>query len=221
MPTRARTAMKSTASLDAQEAAALELENERLAEANRVQALEIARLTQANARLAEFQVPIYDEGGRQVGSTLLTPPAKRTRVCGSLPSSSSPSYSSGDSAGGEGSHDGGLRALAAMTSSMTTVKKERDEARDSEESANMILFGEGGMQEQHGAMKKVCVDVQRALLEAGCPKKQKSDTDPAVPFYYSVGGSYSSRGQVPWNGALKRAMTPAEGVEWLATNRSR
>ena len=55
------------------------------------------------------------------------------------------------------------------------------------------------------------------MLEVGCPKRLKSYQDPAVPFFYSVGGSWESQGQVPWNAVVKRAMTPAEGIEWLAT----
>ena len=29
------------------------------------------------------------------------------------------------------------------------------------------------------------MDTQQEMLDAGCPKRQKSDNDEAVPFYYS------------------------------------
>ena len=68
-------------------------------------------------------------------------------------------------------------------------------------------------------LKQAVLDTQWALLAAGCPKKMKSDKDKNVPSYYSVGGSADGRGEVPWNVKEKRAMTPAEGVEWLANER--
>ena len=65
------------------------------------------------------------------------------------------------------------------------------------------------------AMKQALLDAQKALIAASVPSKLKSDKDKKVPFYYSVGGSADSRGEVLWDDAKKRAMTPAEGIEWL------
>ena len=67
------------------------------------------------------------------------------------------------------------------------------------------------------------MDTQRELLDAGVPKRQKSDKSPdaQIPFYYSVGGSADGQGMVPWNKECGRAMTPAEGVAWLAEERAR
>ena len=70
-------------------------------------------------------------------------------------------------------------------------------------------------------VSQTLMDTQRELLDAGVPKRQKSDKDPAVPFYYSVGGSADGQGVVPWNEECRRAMTPAEGVAWLAEERER
>ena len=77
------------------------------------------------------------------------------------------------------------------------------------------------MQVQHSQMKKALLDVQKALIDAGCPKKLKSHEDNSVPFFYSCGGSYERQGHVPWSVAEKRALTPAEGVEWLAMRNMR
>ena len=65
-------------------------------------------------------------------------------------------------------------------------------------------------------MKTVILDAQAALLSAGVPSKTKPDKD--VPFYYGC-DSWRSKGEIPWNSEEGRAMTPSEGVLWLAMKR--
>ena len=48
---------------------------------------------------------------------------------------------------------------------------------------------------------------------------KKSDQDEGIWFYYSAGGSANSRGDVPWNVAEKRALTPKECIEYFAADR--
>ena len=51
------------------------------------------------------------------------------------------------------------------------------------------------------------------MLETDLPSKQK--TDDHVPTYFQA-NSWTSRLQTPWNDDVKRAMTPAEGIQLLA-----
>ena len=90
--------------------------------------------------------------------------------------------------------------------------------QESEEMLNGMVMP---LEQMRRELKQAVLDTQWALLAAGCPKKLKSDRDKNVPSYYSVGGSADGRGEVPWNVAEKRAMTPAEGVEWLANEREK
>ena len=95
------------------------------------------------------------------------------------------------------------------------TQKELTDVQDSEENLNMMCWGEGGLEQMRREMKQALLNAQRALIAASVPSKLKSDKDKKVPFYYSVGGSADSQGDVPWNDAEKRALTVAEGIEWL------
>ena len=46
------------------------------------------------------------------------------------------------------------------------------------------------------------------------PTRQKNDKQ--TPYWFSAGGSWQRQGDVPWLEEQRRAMTPAEGVAWLA-----
>ena len=55
-----------------------------------------------------------------------------------------------------------------------------------------------------------------ALLEAGVPSKQKAVEQ--TPWCY-LGNSAACLDNIPWDTHSKRAITPAEGVAWLARER--
>ena len=65
-------------------------------------------------------------------------------------------------------------------------------------------------------MKGLMLESQKAMLEANLPKRQKSDRD--IPYYYGA-NSWTNQGDVPWNEAEKRALTPAEGIQILVAER--
>ena len=56
------------------------------------------------------------------------------------------------------------------------------------------------------------------LVYPGVPSKLKGDDQ--VPYYY-MSGSWLKQDVIPWNAEEKRAMTPAEGVDWLIKEASR
>ena len=64
--------------------------------------------------------------------------------------------------------------------------------------------------------KTLLKDAKNALLDAGVPSRLKPDRH--VPWYYGE-ASYTSQEKIPWNVEAKRALTPAEGVAWLASER--
>ena len=65
-------------------------------------------------------------------------------------------------------------------------------------------------------MKGLMLESQKAMLEAGLPKKLKRDED--IPHYYGC-DSWRKQCDVPWNEAEKRALTPAEGIQILVAER--
>ena len=65
-------------------------------------------------------------------------------------------------------------------------------------------------------LKELVLQTLEALLAAGVPSRQKSDKD--IPQYYAR-KPWASSDVVPWNVGERRAMTPAEGVEWLAASK--
>jgi hypothetical protein len=67
-------------------------------------------------------------------------------------------------------------------------------------------------------MKNMMLASKAALLEVGVPKKQKNDKD--IPYWYGE-CSWASAADIPWNVDAKRAMTPAEGINWLASGAGR
>ena len=162
------------------------------------------RVKELEKRLQDFEAPVFDEEGNEVGTLLPpNPPAKRRRTDG-----------------GGLSASGGLSALAVLDQSkvkqeLAETQKELAVVQDSEENLNMMCWGEGGLEAMRREMKQALLHAQKALIAASVPSKLKSDKDKKVPFYYSVGGSADSQGEVPWNDAEKRAFTPAEGIEWL------
>ena len=66
--------------------------------------------------------------------------------------------------------------------------------------------------------KTLLKDAKNALLDAGVPSRLKPDR--YVPWYYGE-ASYANQEEIPWNVEAKRALTPAEGVAWLASERDR
>ena len=68
-------------------------------------------------------------------------------------------------------------------------------------------------QRRHG-LKAITLGTQQALIAAGVPVLWKSDSQ--IPHWYSGGGSWQAKGKVPWLAEKRRAMTPAEGIGWLA-----
>ena len=68
-------------------------------------------------------------------------------------------------------------------------------------------------------MKTLLLEAKAAfLLEAGVPTRQETGKD--VLYRYGE-HSWSRAEEVPWNMEEKRAMTPAEGIEWLAVEKAR
>ena len=137
-------------------------------------------------------MPVYDEDDNVVGAAMPTelPAAKRART-----------------APGEGNtSSSALRALA------DTVKV-KEEQRDRIEHLDMLV-SPLTLQGQEG--KTLLKDAKNALLDAGVPSRLKPDR--YVPWYYGE-RSYASQEEIPWNVEAKRALTPAEGVAWLASER--
>ena len=137
-------------------------------------------------------MPVYDEDYNVVGSAMPTelPAVKRTRT-----------------ATGEGKTSSStLRALA------DTVKV-KEEQRDRIEHPDMLVHP---LTQQGQEGKTLLKDAKNALLDAGVPSRLKPDR--YVPWYYGE-RSYASQEEIPWDVEAKRALTPAEGVAWLASER--
>ena len=64
--------------------------------------------------------------------------------------------------------------------------------------------------------KTLLKDAKNALLDAGVPSRLKPDR--YGPWDYGERSS-ASQEEIPWNVEAKRALTPAEGVAWLASER--
>jgi hypothetical protein len=69
-------------------------------------------------------------------------------------------------------------------------------------------------------MKELVLQTKNALVEANVPSKRRTNDNTA---YYYQSNSWMQYNEVPWvygngggSGANNRAMTPAEGVQWLA-----
>merc|ERR1712160_27835 len=64
------------------------------------------------------------------------------------------------------------------------------------------------------SLRKLTTEAVHAMMDVGVPTKQKTDKD--IPSYHEV-APYSKQHIIPWNDDEKRAFTPAEGIQWLAT----
>ena len=190
-PARA-SAVKPTASSNKTAAAIERQQNTFKAQAKRIAALE-RQNTELRRQVEASKVPVYDEDYNVVGSAMPTelPAAKRARTAARR-------------AGGNSSS--ALRALA------DTVKV-KEEQRDRIEHLDMLV-SPLTLQGQEG--KTLLKDAKNALLDAGVPSRLKPDR--YVPWYYGE-ASYTSQEKIPWNVEAKRALTPAEGVAWLASER--
>ena len=91
--------------------------------------------------------------------------------------------------------------------------KVKEEQRDRIEHLDMLV-SPLTLQGQEG--KTLLKDAKNALLDAGVPSRLKPDR--YVPWYYGE-ASYTSQEEIPWHVEAKRALTPAEGVAWLASER--
>ena len=90
---------------------------------------------------------------------------------------------------------------------------ERDKARSHAEMLDELV---PPLEKVRHEMKGLMLESQKAMLEAGLPKKLKRDED--IPHYYGC-NSWRKQGEVPWNEAEKRALTPAEGIQILVAER--
>ena len=106
-------------------------------------------------------------------------------------------------------------SMAALLKANAALVKERDKALAHAEMLDSIV---PSLEAMRNEMKALLLEAKAALLEAGVPKRQKSDKD--IPYWYGE-HSWSKVEEVPWNAGEKRAMTPAEGIGWLAAVRSR
>ena len=104
-------------------------------------------------------------------------------------------------------------ALAARDATIASLAAERDKAVAHGEMLDGIV---PPLEKMRREMKDMMLDSQRAMLEAGLPKRQKRDDD--IPYYYGA-NSWQNQADVPWNEAEKRALTPAEGIQVLAAQR--
>ena len=138
-------------------------------------------------------MPVYDEDNNVVGAAMPTelPVAKRARTATGT---------------GEGNTSSALRALA-------DTAKVKEEQRDRIEHLDMLVHP---LTQQGQEGKTLLKDAKNALLDAGVPSRLKPDR--YVPWYYGE-RSYASQEEIPWNVEAKRALTPAEGVAWLASER--
>ena len=90
---------------------------------------------------------------------------------------------------------------------------ERDKARSHAEILDELV---PPLEKVRHEMKGLMLESQKAMLEAGLPKKLKRDED--IPHYYGC-DSWRKQAEVPWNEAEKRALTPAEGIQILVAER--
>ena len=105
------------------------------------------------------------------------------------------------------------RSLEVRTAERDAALVERDRAESHAETLDELV---PPLEEMRREMKGLMLDSQRAMLEAGLPKRVKADRD--VPFYYEH-NSWQNQAEVPWNEAARRALTPAEGIHLLAAQR--
>ena len=163
------------------------------AQAERIVALQ-RQNTELRRQVEASKVPVYDEDDNVVGSAMPTelPAAKRARTA------------TGEAEGNTTSS--ALRALA-------DTAKVKEEQRDRIEHLDMLVHP---LTQQGQEGKTLLKDAKNALLDAGVPSRLKPDR--YVPWYYGE-RSYASQEEIPWNVEAKRALTPAEGVAWLASER--
>ena len=105
-------------------------------------------------------------------------------------------------------------ALAARDATIVSLAAERDKAVAHGEMLDGIV---PPLEEMRREMKGMMLDSQRAMLEAGLPKRQKRDGD--IPYYYGA-NSWQNQAYVPWNEAEKRA-DAGGGHSVLAAQRTR
>ena len=104
-------------------------------------------------------------------------------------------------------------SVAALRRELEKVTGERDKAIARADLLDELV---PPLEESRRQMKEVILEAQAALLGADVPTKNKPDV--SIPFYYGC-DSWRSSGEIPWNDEEGRAMTPGEGVLWLAMKR--
>jgi hypothetical protein len=104
-------------------------------------------------------------------------------------------------------------SVAALRRELEKVTGERDKAIARADLLDELV---PPLEESRRKMKEVILEAQAALLGADVPTKNKPDI--SIPFYYGC-DSWRSSGEIPWNDEEGRAMTPGEGVLWLAMKR--
>jgi seryl-tRNA synthetase len=104
-----------------------------------------------------------------------------------------------------------------MAKELDKLKKERSQMGKKCEAAlahaEMLDSMVPTLEAMRSEMKRLLLQSKSALLEAGVPKRQK--TDESVPYWYGE-HSWAGREDIPWNEGEKRAMTPSEGIQWLS-----
>ena len=104
-------------------------------------------------------------------------------------------------------------SVAALRRELEKVTGERDKAIARADLLDELV---PPLEESRRKMKEVILEAKAALLGADVPTKNKPDV--SIPFYYGC-DSWRSSGEIPWNDEEGRAMTPGEGVLWLAMKR--
>ena len=104
-------------------------------------------------------------------------------------------------------------SVAALRRELEKVTGERDKAIARADLLDELV---PPLEESRRKMKEVILEAKAALLGADVPTKNKPDV--SIPFYYGC-DSWRSSGEIPWNDEEGRAMTPGEGVLWLAMER--
>jgi len=116
--------------------------------------------------------------------------------------------------------------LAAARDELVTARVEQEESAKQLEALKTERDGAvqeaDSLREENGALKKLVLDSKQALLASGLlPLKRLSGRD--LPPHYQPADkeTWALTESVPWNKDKRCAMTPSEGVAWLAAELAR
>jgi len=106
-----------------------------------------------------------------------------------------------------------ITATSSFKDEPEVRKVDGPEGQPTLDSSNQLARSTLGLKRRD--MTALLTESKKSLLEAGVPKRHKPGT--RIPDWYGV-NEQDEMVEIPWNSELQRAMTPAEGIRWLATN---